>query len=129
MTMNGSKDDQAEDRFEEHLRGFRPVAPRGLAIPPRRAPWRALAIAAGILIVVGASIFAHHRSHSDTEANVGAAVNSTLQPTVAPPVTIGRLNAALRDNDEVLNRLLDDASPGILPHGQHNTVLYELGKE
>jgi hypothetical protein len=129
MTMNGSKGDQAEDRFEEHLRGFRPVAPRGLAIPPREAPWRALAIAAVILVVVGASLFALHRRHTDTEANVGYAVNSTLQPIVTPPVTIGRLNAALRDNDEALNRVLDDASPGILRHGQHGTVLYELGKE
>jgi hypothetical protein len=129
MTMNESKDDQGEDRFEEHLRGFRPAAPRALAIPPRRAPWRALAIAAGILIVVGASLVAHHRSHFDTEADVASVVNSTVQPTVTPPVTIGRLNAALRNNDEALNRLLDDASPGILPHGQHGTVLYELGKE
>jgi hypothetical protein len=129
MTMNESKDDQGGDRFEEHLRGFRPVAPRGLAIPPRRAPWRALAIAAGILVVVGASLVAHHRSHSDTEANVSSAVHSTMEPAVAPPVTIGRLNAALRNNDEALNRLLDDSSPGILTHGQHGTVLYELGEE
>jgi hypothetical protein len=129
MTMNGPKDDQAEDRFEEHLRGLRPVAPRALAIPPHPVPWGALAIAVGILVIVGASLFAHHRSHSDTEANVGSAAQSTLQPTVTPPVTTGSLNAALRNNDEALNRLLDDASPGILPHGQHGTVLYELGKE
>jgi hypothetical protein len=129
MTMNGSKDDQTEGRFEEHLRGFRPVAPRGLAIPTRRAPWRALAMAAGVLLLVGASLLAHYRRHSDTEANVGPALHSPVQPTVAPPVTIGRLNAALRDKDEALNRVLDDASPGILPHGQHGTVLYELGKE
>lgn len=129
MTINRSpRDEEAENPFEEHLRGFRPVAPPALAIPPRRAPWGA-AIAASILVVVGASLFAHHRRHTDTEANVASVVNSTVQPTVTPPVTIGRLNAALRDNDEALDRLLDDASPGILPRGQHGTVLYELGKE
>jgi hypothetical protein len=119
MTSNGPTNraqnkDQTADHFEEHLRRFRPIAPRRLAIPARRAPWVALAVAAGVLLAAGISIVSHHPQQ---------------RHPLAQPVTIGSLNAALRDNDETLNRLLDDASPKILVHGQRGTVLYELGKE
>jgi hypothetical protein len=119
MTSNRPMDqDQNDDHLEKHLREFRPGAPRALAIPRRRAPWTALAVAAVLLLSAGASFFARHDRQS-----------SVQHPFPSPPVTIGRLNAALRDNDETFNRLLDDASPNILPHGQHGTLLYELGKE
>lgn len=108
---------EANDHFEQHLRGFRPIAPRSLAIPPKRAPWEPLVVAAGVFLAVGISFVARHGQHA------------TAQHPLVQPVTLGRLNAALRDNEETLNRLLDEASPHILPHSQHGTVLYELGKE
>jgi hypothetical protein len=107
-----------DDHFEKYLRQLRPVAPGELAIPRRPAPWTALAVAAVLLLSAGTSFFARHDRQS-----------SVQHPFVSPALTIGRLNAALRDNDETFNRLLDDASPNILPHGQHGTLLYELGKE
>ena len=119
MTSNEPTAQQDYDNyFEKHLRELRPVAPRALAIPRRRAPWAVLAIAAALLMAAGTSFLARH-GHP-------AAVQPTL---ISPSITIGTLNAALRDNDETFNRLLDDASPNILPHSQHGTVLYELGKE
>jgi hypothetical protein len=119
MTSNRpTNQDPPDDRFEEHLRGFRPGSPRTLLLPRHRAPWSALAVAASVLLAAGASFFARHRGPATVQ-----------RPFPSPPVTIGRLNAALRDNDETFNRLLDDASPNILPHGQHGTLLYELGKE
>jgi len=110
--------DQADNHFEERLRGFRPIAPRELAIPPRPAPWTALAVAASVLLVAGASFFARHSRQSTAPHSF-----------VSPPVTMGTLNAALRDNDETFYRFLDDASPDILSHSQRGTVLFELGKE
>jgi hypothetical protein len=119
MTANRpTNQDQTDDHFEEHLRGFRPVAPHALAIPRRRAPWTALAGAAVLLLAVGVSFLARHGRRATVQ-----------HPFISQSVTVGRLNAALRDNDETLNRLLDDASPNVLPRGQHGTVLYELGKE
>lgn len=120
MTSNQpSKQDHIGDHFEEHLRRFRPVPPRRLEIPSRsRAPWTALAAAAGVLLAAGILLVPRH----------GQGV--IVQQSIPQPVTMGRLNAALRDNnDETLNQLLDDASPRILPHSQPGTVLYELGKE
>ena len=108
--------DQSDSRFEERLRGFRPATPRALAIP-RRAPWAPMAVAAVVFLTAAASFIKLRNPHV------------TVQHPFAPPITIGTLNAALRDNEETLNRLLDDASPRILPHSQHGSVLFELGKE
>ncbi len=119
MTSNqSSKQNHIGDHFEEHLRRFRPVPPRRLEISSRsRAPWTALAAAAAVLL---AGILLVPRLGRD----------AIVQQPLPQPVTMGRLNAALRDNnDETLNQLLDDASPRILPHSQPGTVLYELGKE
>ncbi len=109
--------DHADNHFEEHLRRFRPVPPRRLAIPPRHAPWPRFAVAAGLLLGAAISFVAHRVE------------DAPVPHASAPPVTMGTLNAALRDNDEALNLLLDDASPNILPHSQRGTVLYELSKE
>ena len=117
MTNGPTAQQPSDDHFEQHLRELRPVAPRALAIPPYRTPWTTLAIAAFLLLAAWAWFFERQSRQS------------TVQHLLAQPVTIGRLNAALRDNDETLNRLLDETSPNILPHGQHGTVLYELGKE
>jgi hypothetical protein len=108
---------EANDYFEQHLRGFRPIAPRSLAIPPKRAPWASLAVAAGALLATVISFVASRVQ------------DAPVRHALTQPVTTGRLNAALRDKDEALNLLLDDASPNILTHGQRGTVLYELGRE
>lgn len=119
MTSNEATAQQDyDDHFEKHLRELRPVAPRALAIPRRRAPWTVMAAAAALLMAAGASFLARRDRPSTVQL-----------PFASPPVTAGRLNAALRDNDETLNRLLDEAGPNILPHSQPGTVLYELGKE
>ncbi len=119
MTSNqSSKQNHIGDHFEDHLRRFRPVPPRRLEIPSRsRAPWAVLAAAAGVLLAAGILLVPRH----------GQGV--IVQQSIPQPITMGRLTAALRQNDETLNQLLDDASPNILPHSQQGTVLYELGKE
>ena len=119
MTLNRSQNGEESDEFfAERLRELRPVPPRQLSIPRYRARWRMLAIA-GIFLLVSAISFLVPHLPQATVPHTGT----------SSPVTIGTLNAALRDNDETLNRLLDDASPHILARGQTGTVLYELGKE
>lgn len=121
MTSNRpTGQDKTDERFEERLRQFRPVAPSGLTIPPYRSPWAGFAVAAVLLLAAGVSFVTHQRQFQ----------RATVERTFAsPPVTMAKLNAALCTNDEAFNRVLDDASPNILPRGQRGTVLYELGKE
>jgi hypothetical protein len=118
MTNRPADQLQHDDHFEKHLRELRPIAPRALPIPQHRARWTTLAIAALLLLAAGSSFFARQSRPPRAQ-----------QSSVAPPVTIGTLNAAWRDSDDTFNRLLDDASPNILPHSHQGTVLDELGKE
>jgi hypothetical protein len=130
MSMNEPPKDEAQDRFEQQLRGFRPVAPRALTIPSR-APWGALAIAATVLLVIALSIVLKRSRHAGDES-VAARATQTVRPhgqVVALPITVAKLNAALRTTDHDLNQMLDDASPRLLPREHRGTALFELGKE
>ena len=133
MTMNESPKDEECRRFEEHLRAFRPVAPQGLAIPSRRTPWRALAVAAAVLLMIGAILATRHRRRQGEFPLAHTSSAAVPRPAAAAPITVGRLNAALRGgdqgNDQDLFQMLDDASPRLLPRGHRGTALFELGKE
>ena len=129
--MNEPPKDEAGDRFEQQLRGFRPVAPRALTIPPRRVPWGGLAIAASVLLVIALSVVLKHSRHSGDESVVAHATQTVgaRRLMVARPITLVKLNAALRSSDHDLNQMLDDASPRLLPPEHRGTALFELGKE
>jgi hypothetical protein len=132
MSMNEPPKDEAQDRFEQQLRGFRPVAPRALTIPSRRVPWGGLAVAAAaVLLVIAVQVVLKHSRHSGNESVVARATQ-TVDPhgqVVAPSMTLAKLNAALRTSDHDLNQMLDDASPRLLPREHRGTALFELGKE
>lgn len=131
MSMNEPPNDEARDRFEQQLRGFRPVAPRRLAIPSRRVPWGALAIAATVLLVIAVSAILKGSRHSGDEGVVAHATQTVgaRGQVVALPITLAKLNAALRTSDHDLNQMLDNASPRLLPREHRGTALFELGKE
>lgn len=112
-------------RFEQSLRQFRPVAPPRLNLSAGGPRWRIAAVAAAVLLVATV-VIVRHRPRG-TGMRVG---NSAPQTTeVNSPLTASQLQTALLKSDEDFNRLIDDASPGILTRGQSGTVLYELGKE
>ena len=131
MSINRpSKDDQGESRFEEHLREFRPLAPRELKIPAPRVHGIALAVAASMVLIVGASIGVYRHRHSEVKANFGHPANPTVLSVAAPlPLTLGLLNAAWRDNDKDFNYMLDETSSQLLPRPDQGTALFELGKD
>jgi hypothetical protein len=119
--------DEGLEKFEAQLRGFRPSAPRALSIRGRRAPW-VMAAAAAILLAVVAPFVV--RSHQGPRWTAIARRRVTVERhTVARAVTLGQLNAALRAGDADLNRMLDDASPRLLPREHRGTALFALGKE
>jgi len=131
MSMNEPPKDEAQDHFEQHLVRFRPVAPRALAIPSRNVPWGAVAVAATVLLVIAGSLVLKRLRHPADESVVARAIQ-TVGPNrygVAPPITLAKLNAALRTSDHDLNQMLDQASPRLLPREHRGTGLFELGKE
>jgi hypothetical protein len=129
MPMNEPPRNEAEDRFEQHLRGLQPVAPRALAIPSRRAPWGVLAAAAGVLLVIALSLVLKSNRYPDKAAVARRPELTVPHASFAIPITLRTLNAALRTNDQELNKMLDDASPRLLPREPRGTALFELGKE
>ena len=129
MPMKEPGKDKGEERFEQHLREFRPAAPRALAIPSRRAPWGVLAAAAGVLLVIALSLVLKSNRHPDKTAAAHRPELTVSHASVAIPITLGTLNAALRTNDQDLNKMLDAASPRLLPREHPGTALFELGKE
>ncbi len=131
MSMNEPPKDEALDRFEQQLRGFRPIAPRALTIPSRRVPWGGLAVAATVLLVIAVPVVLKHSRHSGDESVVAHATQTVgaRGQVVALPITLAKLNAALRTSDHDLNQMLDDASPRLLPREHRGTALFELGKE
>jgi hypothetical protein len=131
MPMNDPTKDDGQAQFEQKLRGFHPVAPPSLEIQVRRVPWGTLAVAAGVLLVVALSVVVKRSSHPGDTHPVAIATQKVVpsQPLAAPPMTLGRLNQALRIGDQDLNQVLDGASPRLLPREHHGTVLFELGKE
>lgn len=129
MPMNEPRKDEVEERFEQHLRGFRPVVPSALAIPSRRAPWGVLAAAAGILVVIALSLVLKRNWHPDGTAVARRPEPTMPQASVPIPITLSTLNAALRTNDQELNKMLNDVSPRLLPRQHRGTALFELGKE
>lgn len=128
MPMNEPPKGEGQEHFERHLRGFRPIAPRALAIPVRRVPRGVIAVAAGVLLVVAGSV-AVKRSRHPIDTVPVAHTNLVRRPYVASRVTLGKLNAALRTSDRDLNQMLDDASPRLLPREHRGTALFELCKE
>ncbi len=108
---------------------LRPVAPRPLAIPSRRAPWGVLAAAAGVLLVIALSLVLKSSRHAYRTALARRPELTVLHGSVAIPITLGTLNAALLANDRDLNEMLDDASPRLLPREHPGTALFALGKE
>jgi len=125
MPMNQPEHDE-QNRFEKRLREFRPAAPRPLAIPVRRVPWGRLAVAAVLLVAIALTIVMKRARQT---AGTAIMHKDLARPPVASPVTLGKLNAALRASDQDLNRMLDDASPRLLPQSHRGTALFELGKE
>ena len=122
-----------EERFEEYLRKFQPVMPRGLATPVRHSvPWGALAVAAAMLVVLGVGALRKNlspilRPTEPIRAARTAAVRR--EPPVIRPVTAGQLNAALHGNDQDFDQVLNDAGIRMLPREHPGTALYELSKE
>jgi hypothetical protein len=121
------------ERFEQYLRQFRPVMPRALATPARRSvPRGALAVAAAMLVVIGVAVLRHHFPPTLTPEAQPIRVARMTPETGASgprPITIGRLNAALRLSDHDFDQFLNDASPRMLPQQHRGTALYELSKE
>jgi hypothetical protein len=120
-----------DDHFEEQLRGFRPVAPQALAIPRRRVPRKAMAVAAGVLLTVGAFFVMDRHQHPAvaTEYDRHTSMAAAPSSSASAPLTLGRLNRAWRDNDKDLNQMLDSASSHLLPRPDQGTALFELGKD
>ena len=131
MSMNEPSKDEALDRFEQQMRTFRPVAPRALTIPSRRVPWGGLAVAAAVLLVIAVSVVLKRSRHSEADSVVAHATQTVgaRGQVVARPITLAKLNAALRTRDQDLNQMLDQASPRLLPREHRGTALFELGKE
>lgn len=123
MSLNDPPgEDSRDERFEQTLRAFRPVAPRELALP-RRAPGLLVFAAAAALLLIASVVF-----HKSLHRNDGAG-EIHANPRPAGVVTAGRLNSALRDGDSNLEQMLEKAGPQLLPRGQRGTALFELGKE
>jgi hypothetical protein len=129
MPMSEPSKDEAQKRFEQHLRHFRPVVPRALAIASRRAQWGVPAAAAGVLLVIALSLVLRSGQHPDRTAVARKPEPTVSHASAAIPITLGTLNAALRTNDQDLNKMLDAASPRLLPREHRGTALFELGKE
>lgn len=125
MPANENFEPDELSRFEEHLRKFRPVAPSELKLPDHRQTRWPLA-AAAIVLMVMALAFLRYRPQP---AQVTLYKPAQFSATENRPLTAAKLQTALLAGDDEFNRLLDESSPGILPHGQSGTVLYELGKE
>jgi hypothetical protein len=88
-----------------------------------------LAAAAGVLLVIALSLVLKRSWHPDGTAVARRPELTMPRASVAIPITLGTLNAALRTNDQEFNKLLDAASPRLLPHERRGTALFELGKE
>jgi hypothetical protein len=129
MSMNEPPKDEAQDRFEQHLREFRPAAPRALELPSRRAPWGALAVAAAVLVILTAPAMLNHYKQKYTVPLARASRTAAPRPSTAASFTMGKLNAALRAGDRGLDQTLDDANSRLLPRMHPGTALFELGKE
>lgn len=129
MSMNEPLKDEDLEPVEQLLREFRPVAPRALTIPSRRAPWGVLAVAAAALVVVAAPVMLKRYQQKYRAPVAGTARNAGPRPTVAVSVTMGKLNAAFRTSNRDLDHTLDDTNPHLLPHAHPGTALFELGKE
>ena len=125
MSTIDPQENEEQRRFEQHLRRFQPITPPELKMPPRRRHWAAFAAAAALLAIM-TLLLMKQRSTRDS-MNI-----RDDEPRIAGQtqlLTAAQLRGALLASDEDFDRLLDDASPSILPHGQNGTVLYELGKE
>jgi hypothetical protein len=129
MPMNEPQKDDTQERFEQQLRGFRPVAPHKLAIPNRRAHWGVLAVAAAVLVIVVVPWTLKRYSQTDKTAVARTPRTGGKRNSLVVPITLGRLNAALRASDQDFNQMLDDTNPRLLPHTHPGTALFELGKE
>ena len=121
-----------EERFEEYLRKFQPVMPRGLATPVRHSvPWGALAVAATMLVVLGVGALRKNLSpilRPTEPIRVARTAAVRREPLMARPVTTGQLNAALHGNQD-FDQVLNDAGARMLPREHPGTALYELSKE
>jgi hypothetical protein len=129
MSINEPSKDEAQVQFEQHLREFRPAAPQALALPSRRAPWGALAVAAAILVIFTAPAMLNHYKRKSTVPLARAPRTAAPRPLVAASITMGKLNVALRASDRGLDQALDDANSRLLPRMHPGTALFELGKE
>lgn len=119
------QENEEQRRFEQHLRRFQPIAPPELKMPLHRRHWSGFAAAAAVLAIMTLFLMKQHSPRDSMHI-------TDSEPRIAGQarlITSAQLRAALLASDEDFDRLLDDASPRILPHGQHGTVLYELGKE
>jgi hypothetical protein len=131
MPMNDPAKDDEQEQFEQQLRGFHPVSPRALAISNRRGSRGILAVAAVALLMIATSVIVRHSPHSKDRGSAFRVAQNVEpgNPAAAPPITLGRLNAALRTSDQALNQMLDEASPQVLRRGHNGTAFFELSKE
>ena len=125
MPANENFEPDEQSRLEEHLRKFRPITPAELELPGGTEK-RWIVAAAAIVLLVMALAFLRYRPQP---AQVTLYKPAQFSATENRPLTAAQLQTALLAGDDEFNRLLDESSPGILPHGQSGTVLYELGKE
>jgi len=91
----------------------------------------AVAVAATVLLVIAGSLVLKRLRHPADESVVARAIQ-TVGPNRyggAPPITLAKVNAALRTRDHDRNQMLDQASPRLLPREHRGTALFELGKE
>jgi hypothetical protein len=118
---------ESDDRFEERMRSYRPVAPRPLVIPHARAPWRALVFACALVAIIAGRI---HFSDIGRPRVLAPAIGEEMKARdISGTVTVGRLNQALRASDHDFDQFLIDGGRDLLPHEHRGTALYVLSKE
>ena len=130
MSLDKNNQDAFEEgQFEEHLKRFRPVIPRTLFVPRHSAAsmrWPILAAAVVVVVAIALVIapkFSMNQRTTPPRSSVG------LSSEARAPLTLGRLNLALRTGNQNLENMLRVASPELLPHEHQGTALYELSKE
>lgn len=123
-----------DERFEEYLKGFRPVAP--LSLPLNGSGWRSrratviatLAVAAAILVVAAVMLRSRRGLIESEKAGGFAAVEQLAN---AQPLTIHSANAMLAQAPSAkaaIDSLPFQSQKTPIPQGQRS-ALAELGKE
>ncbi len=110
-----------DDQFEEYLRAFQPVRPRGL--PPHRPlpGWSAALALMAACLLVGVLLLWQFREQPP--------FRRTPAPKVGSYSTLGRLSAAYQQGEKPFQRVLEQANQQLLPGQKQGGLLSHLGKE